>query len=213
MSFGFNAPIRRILCLGAHADDIEIGCGATLLRLLEAFPDVHVYWQVFSAPGRRRAEAKACAAEFLKKAGRKTVRLSTFQGSYFPRQWASLKDEFEHIKARFEPDLIFTHWRDDRHQDHRVLSDLTWNTFRNHFVMEYEIPKYDGDIGQPNFYVSLEESFCRRKTSMLMKHFKSQAERHWFTEDTFVALMRLRGIECGPRSRFAEAFYVRKMVV
>lgn len=213
MNFGSNQPIRRVLCLGAHSDDIEIGCGGTLLRLAATIPDLEIHWHVFAASGPRRREARASAADFLKHAARKSIQTSAFRESYFPQEWAGIKDHFERIKGKFSPDLIFTHWREDRHQDHRVLSDLTWNTFRDHFILEYEIPKYDGDLGQPNFYVTLEEALCRRKVSTLLKHFKSQSSRHWFTEDTFLSLLRLRGIESGGRSRYAEAFHSRKFVV
>ncbi|HKX62554.1 MAG TPA: PIG-L deacetylase family protein [Verrucomicrobiae bacterium] len=209
-----NAIIpRKILCLGAHSDDIEIGCGGTLRRLIAERPGIEIWWQVFSATGERKREAEASAADFL--AGVKERRIVTgeFRESYFPQDWALIKDEFEHLKQEFEPDLILTHWRDDRHQDHRVLSDLAWNTFRNHTILEYEIPKYDGDLGQPNYYVTLDESICRGKVTAILQHFRSQASRAWFTEDTFFALMRLRGIECGARARFAEAFHARKLVV
>jgi LmbE family N-acetylglucosaminyl deacetylase len=213
MIFSSPEPLRRVLCLGAHADDIEIGCGGTVLRLLAADPTVEICWRVFSAAGPRAKEAKASAAEFLQGARRSQVVVSRFQESYFPQHWGRIKDEFERLKASFDPDLILTHWRDDRHQDHRVLSDLAWNTFRNHRILEYEIPKYDDDLGQPNFYVGLEESVVSRKVTLLLRHFPSQAQRHWFTEDAFRGLMRLRGIECGPRARYAEAFHARKMVV
>lgn len=212
-SLGLTTPIRRVLCLGAHADDIEIGCGGTLLRLQRESPGLEMHWNVFGATGSRSGEARASAREFLKNAGRKTVHVGNFRESYFPQDWSAIKDEFERIKASFNPDVVFTHWREDRHQDHRVLSDLAWNTFRNHLILEYEIPKYDGDLGQPNFYMSLEEKVCRRKVSAILKHFKSQSARHWFTEDTFFSLLRLRGIECGGRCRYAEAFHARKIVV
>ena len=142
---------RRVLCLGAHSDDIEIGCGGTLLRLIAANPSIEIQWHVFSSSGPRRKEARASAAEFLRGVKKRQVVTYQFRESYFPIEWAKIKDEFERIKSGFDPDLILTHWRDERHQDHRVLSDLGWNTFRNHTILEYEIPKYDGDLGQPNF--------------------------------------------------------------
>ena len=205
--------LRRVLCLGAHSDDIEIGCGGTLLRLLESSGDLEIHWHVFAAHGPRQGEAQASAEHFLRGAATHTIALDQFRESYFPEEWAGIKDVFERIKHEFNPDLILTHWRDDRHQDHRVLSDLTWNTFRGHTVLEYEIPKYDGDMGRPNTYVSLDEPIARRKVDALMRHFATQRSRNWFTEDTFFGLMRLRGIECGPHAHYAEAFYSRKLVL
>ena len=212
MNLGLNRPVKRVLCLGAHSDDIEIGCGGTLLRLVATFPTIEIHWCVFGAGGRRKKEARSSAADFL--AGLKNCRISVseFRESYFPQEWGGIKDQFESLKRQFNPDLIFTHWREDRHQDHRVVSDLAWNTFRNHFILEYEIPKYDGDLGQPNFYITLDERICRRKVSMILKYFKTQTARHWFTEDTFLSLLRLRGLECGGRSHYAEAFHARKIV-
>jgi len=205
--------IKRMLCLGAHSDDIEIGCGATILRLIREHPDIRIYWLVFSAQGVRAREAKQSAADFLRGVRSKQIRTMTFRESYFPSEWSAIKDAFEQVKSEFEPDLVLTQYRDDRHQDHRVLSDLAWNTFRNHLVLEYEIPKYDGDLGQPNVFVPISRELCERKIAALMQHFKSQTSRHWFTEDTFWALLRLRGIESAAKSGFAEAFYGRKLTV
>jgi LmbE family N-acetylglucosaminyl deacetylase len=213
MIFPSPSPVRRVLCLGAHSDDIEIGCGGTLLRLIAAHADLEIRWHVFSAGAERRKEAEASAADFLGAVKKQRVVISEHRESYFPQDWALIKDQFERIKQEFEPDLIFTHWREDRHQDHRVLSDLAWNTFRNHAIAEYEIPKYDGDVGQPNYYVALDRAICQRKVEAVLRHFRSQQHRHWFSEDTFFALLRLRGLECGPRAHFAEAFHVRKWVV
>jgi LmbE family N-acetylglucosaminyl deacetylase len=208
-----DARVRRVLCLGAHADDLEIGCGGTVRRIIHASPGVEIRWHVFSASGGRRLEAKRSARDFLRGTKRAEIQVGTFRESFFPDQWSAIKRVFEQTKRLFEPDLIFTHWRDDRHQDHRVLSDLAWNTFRNHMILEYEIPKYDGDLGNPNLYVALEDTICRQKVAAILRHFRTQNNRHWFTEDTFTALLRLRGIECGPRTRYAEAFYARKLVV
>lgn len=204
---------RSILLLGAHADDIEIGCGGTVFRLLETWPDAEVHWHVLSAPGPREREARRSAAAWLRAARKSRVDIQEFRESYFPDQWADIKNHVEQIRAGCEPDLIFTHWRDDLHQDHRVVSDLTWNAFRNHTILEYEIPKYDGDIGNPNLYVALDRPVSRRKVTAVMRHFRTQATKPWFTEDTFFALLRLRGIECGGRTHFAEAFYARKLVL
>jgi LmbE family N-acetylglucosaminyl deacetylase len=204
---------RRILCLGAHSDDIEIGVGGTLLKLAEQAADLEIYWVVFSAPGLRADEARSSADDFLSGIPRKKIRIGSFRESYFPSEWPSIKEWFEDIKANFAPDVVFTHYRDDRHQDHRVLSDLAWNTFRNHLVLEYEILKYDGDLGQPNLFFPLSEQLCNRKIELLMKHFKTQMTKHWFTGDTFQAMHRVRGIECASPTGRAEAFYGRKIVV
>jgi LmbE family N-acetylglucosaminyl deacetylase len=205
--------VRRILCLGAHSDDIEIGVGGTLLQLVEQVSDLEIYWVVFSAPGLRAEEARLSADDFLSGITRKQVKIVSFRESYFPSEWPSIKEWFEEIKANFIPDVVFTHYRDDRHQDHRVLSDLAWNTFRNHLILEYEILKYDGDLGQPNLFVPLSEQFSTRKIDLLMKHFKTQSTKHWFTGDTFEAMHRIRGIECASPTGRAEAFYCRKIAL
>jgi LmbE family N-acetylglucosaminyl deacetylase len=204
---------RRVLCLGAHSDDIEIGAGGTLLKLAGQVPELEIQWVVFSGSGPRAEEARRSAHEFLTGVGRKEVIIGSFRESYFPSEWVSIKDWFEEIKANFDPDIVFTHYRDDRHQDHRVLSDLVWNTFRNHLILEYEILKYDGDLGRPNLFVPLSEKLCDRKIELLMKHFKTQSTKHWFTSDTFEAMHRIRGIECASPTGRAEAFYCRKIVL
>jgi LmbE family N-acetylglucosaminyl deacetylase len=204
---------RRILCLGAHSDDIEIGVGGTLLKLVAQVPESEICWVVFSAPGPRAEEAKQSVEDFLGGIARQQVKIGSFRESYFPSDWPSIKEWFEEIKTKFDPDVVFTHYRDDRHQDHRVLSDLTWNTFRNHLILEYEIPKYDGDLGQPNVFVPLSRQLSARKIELLLKHFKMQsAAKHWFTSDTFAAMHRIRGIECASHTGLAEAFYCRKLV-
>jgi LmbE family N-acetylglucosaminyl deacetylase len=200
------APLR-VLCLGAHSDDIEIGCGGLILQLLATSRKVDVDWVVFAADGRRESEARHSAALFLQKARRTRVIIKQFRDGFFPYDPA-VKEVFETLKAAPTPDLVLTHYRQDRHQDHRVLSDLAWNTFRNHLVLEYEIPKYDGDLGAPNFFVPLDRRTAERKVAYLEKTFGTQRGKHWFDKDTFFGLMRLRGMEC--RVRFAEAFYVRK---
>ena len=203
--------VRKVLCLGAHSDDLEIGCGATILRLIQEHPDLQVYWFVFNASGVRVSEAKRSAREFLRGTRSPVIRTAKFQESYFPSHWPAIKDTFEKIKGKFDPDLILTHYRDDRHQDHRVLSDLAWNTFRNHMILEYEIPKYDGDLGTPNVYIPVTRETGERKVAAIMMHFQSQRKRSWFTADTFWAMLRLRGIECASPTGFAEAFYGRKL--
>jgi LmbE family N-acetylglucosaminyl deacetylase len=209
-SFG---SVRRILCLGAHADDIEIGMGGTLLTLTAQIPDLEICWVVFSAPGSRAEEARRSADDFLGNVARRDIRIGSFRESYFPSEWPAIKDWFEEIKTKFEPEVVFTHYRDDRHQDHRVLSDLAWNTFRNHLILEYEILKYDGDLGHPSVFMPLSEQICTRKIESLLKHFKTQSTRHWFTSDTFEAMHRIRGIECASATGRAEAFHCRKLVL
>lgn len=204
--------LKRVLCLGAHSDDIEIGCGGTMLKLAEEHPGLEVMWVVFSAEGARHAEAQASATAFLKKAGKPQVVVKDFRGSFFPSQGEQIKGFFETLKP-FQPDVVFTHYRDDRHQDHRVLSDLAWNTFRSHVILEYEIPKYDGDYGSPNFFVPVTKAQLARKSKLLLTHFKSQANKHWFTDELFMATPRIRGMECDSPTGYAEAFYSRKMLL
>src|SRR3954467_13886483 len=204
---------KRILALGAHADDIEIGCGGTILRLLEENSATDVHWVVFGASGQRRTEAPQSANRFLANARRKEIVVKEFRDGYFPYIGDEIKDLFEDLKRQFLPDLILTHRREDLHQDHRVISELTWNTFRDHLILEYEIPKYDGDLGSPNLFVHLDAATGRRKTNHIVQLFQTQHNRHWFTEDTFLALMRLRGIESGAPDGYAEAFYCRKTVL
>lgn len=200
----------KILLLGAHSDDIEIGAGGTILQLLEEVPDAEVHWVVFSAPGKRDTEARASAALFLNGASHKETIVKNFRESYFPSVVDEIKDFFEQLKAT-DPDLIFTHYRDDLHQDHRTICNLTWNTFRNHTILEYEIPKWDGDLGRPNVYFPLNSRICQQKVQYLMDCFQTQKSKNWFTEDTFLSLMRIRGVES--QEQYAEAFHARKLVI
>ena len=202
----------RILCLGAHSDDIEIGCGGTMLRLLREYPAACVQWVVFACAGERSREAMASANSFLQGAKDKKIVVKDFRDGFLPYLGTQVKEFFETLKS-FKPELIFTHYRRDLHQDHRLLCELTWNTFRNHLVLEYEIPKYDGDLGQPNFFVELDEETCRRKSEYLLEHFPTQRDRHWFSDETFRAILRLRGVECRADTSYAEAFYCRKLVL
>lgn len=202
-----------ILCLGAHSDDIEIGCGGTILRILQVCNNCDVTWLVFSASTHRRQEAVLSARRFLKGAKTSTIITKTFKESFFPYRGEAIKSCFEQLKLRFDPDLIFTHYRHDLHQDHRVISDFTWNTWRNHFILEYEIPKYDGDLGAPNTFVSLSEAMAGTKARLLCEGFQTQRNKQWFSEDTFLSLMRLRGVECNASSKYAEGFYSKKMVL
>ena len=208
--FGGPEAPRRVLALGAHADDIEIGCGATFLRLAAERPDLDVVWCVFCATPEREREARASAAAFL--AGFASWRLVVkgLRDGYLPYLGAAVKDEFEALKREVAPDLVLTHHRDDRHQDHRLVSDLTWNTWRDHLVLEYEIPKYDGDLGAPNLFSALPAELVDRKVALVLEHFRSQATKQWFTADLLRAIARIRGMECAAPERFAEAFYCRK---
>jgi LmbE family N-acetylglucosaminyl deacetylase len=205
--------IRSILCLGAHADDLEIGCGGTLLEILTRHQGIKVYWVVFSATGSRAQEAANSAERFLCLAGQKQVVVRDFRDTFFPASYGSIKEYFEEIKREVSPDLVFTHRREDLHQDHRLIAELTWCAYRDHVILEYEIPKYEGDLGAPNFFVPLEEAVCRQKIEAIMEGFVSQRDKHWFSADTYWALLRLRGLECNSPTRFAEAFYCRKLRV
>jgi len=207
-----STPLR-VLCIGAHSDDIEIGCGGFVLQLLRAHRRVDITWVVFSAAGTREQEARRSAALFTRRARRTTVIISAFRDGFFPYEGAAIKEVFESLKTIQGPDIVLTHYRDDRHQDHRVLSDLTWNTFRDHLVLEYEIPKYDGDLGVPNLFVPLDPAIGQRKVTYLQRAFGSQRVKHWFDGQTFTGLMRLRGMECRAPGGFAEAFYARKVVL
>jgi LmbE family N-acetylglucosaminyl deacetylase len=202
----------RFLFLGAHCDDVEIGCGGTVLRLVREHPAASFTWVTFASTPERRREAEASAALFLAGAAERRVAISEFRESYFPYVGAELKAYFETLKAH-RPDVVFTHYREDRHQDHRTVSDLTWNTFRDHLVLEYEIPKWDGDLGAPNCFVPLTRETAVRKAELIFESFVSQRGRAWFTPDTFTSLSRLRGIECNATEGHAEAFFLRKAVL
>lgn len=199
----------QILCLGAHSDDIEIGCGGTILRLAQDYPKCVFHWVVFSAHGIRSAEAQRGAQRFAAASLRGPI-LKQFQDAFMPFSGPEVKAVFEELKA-INPDLIFTHNRNDAHQDHRLLSELTWNTFRDHLILEYEIPKYDGDMGQPNVFVPLDAETYQKKVRGIMEVFQSQTDKRWFQPETFLSLMRLRGMECNAPSGYAEAFYCRKL--
>jgi LmbE family N-acetylglucosaminyl deacetylase len=203
----------NVLCLGAHSDDIEIGAGGTLLRWIASGAAVHVHWCVLSANGARAAEAEDSAAAFLSGAASSRIELETFQDGYFPYSGGKLKDWFEALKKRAAPDVILTHRRDDAHQDHREVCSLTWNSFRDHLILEYEIPKWDGDLGQPNCYIPLSATVLDRKIALLMEHFASQRSKDWFDPQTFRGLARLRGMEARAPEFGAEGFFLRKAVI
>jgi len=206
-----DQPVRRVLALGAHADDIEIGCGAALLALSRANPGVEVTWVVFAASGERADEARRSAETFLASAGNADVVVHGFRDGYLPHVGAELKDVFEELKTRVEPDLVFTHTRHDLHQDHRAVCELTWNTWRRHLVLEYEIPKYDGDFGAPNVFVPVSRELAVEKARTVVEAFPSQHVKHWFDEELLLGVMRLRGMEAASESGYAEAFTCRKL--
>jgi len=211
---GLARPGERlsVLCIGAHSDDIEIGAGATLLGWLDRGIRLDVHWVVLGAVGRRAEEARASARAFLGNAAG-IIDLAEFRDGFFPQQGQALKTWFEALKGRASPDLVLSHWRDDAHQDHREVSQLTWNTFRDHTILEYEIPKWDGDAGRPNVYLPTTRALVQRKARLLQDHFGSQKSKDWFDEDVFLGLARLRGMECRAPDGFAEAFHARKLTI
>lgn len=204
--------LKRLLCLGAHCDDIEIGCGGTVLRLIADNPGLEVTWVVFTSNPARALEAGKAAGLFLEGAAAKQVIVKSFRDGFLPYHGLEVKEAFEELKGLVKPDLILTHYRQDLHQDHRLVCELTWNTWRNHLVWEYEIPKYDGDLGIPNGFVELGEAQYRRKVELIRECYPTQWGKNWFSEETFMGLMRLRGMECQAASRYAEAFHCRKML-
>jgi LmbE family N-acetylglucosaminyl deacetylase len=203
----------RVLAIGAHPDDIEIGCAGTLLRLIDAGAVSEVWWVVLSGRDERVDEARWSAETLLADVARRRIVLRDFADGFFPYDGRELKAFFEELKAELSPDVVFTHQRHDLHQDHRASCELTWNTFRDHLILEYEIPKYDGDLGAPNLFVPLDRELCRQKIAHLMTAFPSQVPKRWFKEDLFSGLLRLRGMECNSATSYAEAFYCRKAVV
>lgn len=208
-----NITSPTLLCLGAHSDDIEIGAGGAILQWVKAVPDLHVHWCVLSAKGPRAEEAKNSANAFLKDCKNKTIDLATFRDGFFPYQGDEIKPWFEELKGRVNPDMILTHARDDAHQDHRQVRQLTWNSFRDHLILEYEIPKWDGDLSQPNLYIPLSADAMAKKNTLLKEHFGTQRGKDWFDDETFRGLARLRGMECRAPERYAEAFHARKLTL
>jgi LmbE family N-acetylglucosaminyl deacetylase len=208
-----NPGPLRLLCLGAHCDDIEIGCGGTILKLAAAQREMEVRWIVFSSDEQRKKEALKSADAFLENVVNRKVSVYGLRDGFLPYVGGEVKERFEQLKSEFWPDVILTHYRDDLHQDHRLVSELTWNTFRNHLILEYEIPKYDGDFGSPNIFIPLDESLCRRKIDTILAVFQSQTEKHWFSSELFSSVLRIRGMEANASGGYAEAFYCRKAVL
>lgn len=213
LGFGRSQKQLRILCLGAHSDDIEIGCAGTLLRLVQDFDGVHVSWAVLSARDERGAEARRSAQALLRRAARLDLVLGGLEDGHLPGQYNQAKAFVEQLRRCTDVDIVFTHALGDRHQDHRLVAELTWQSWRDHVILEYEIPKYEGDLGQPNLFVPLPPAIARRKVNHLMKHFLSQHRKDWFDADTFFGLMRIRGLECRARFGLAEAFHARKLTI
>lgn len=203
----------KILALGAHCDDIEIGCGGTLLKWIDQHPNTEVKWVVFASNEIRKKEALKSAQRFLDGLNSAEIDVLNYRDAFLPTSFSHIKEYFETLKTSFNPDVIFTHYRQDRHQDHRLISDLTWNTFRDHFILEYEIPKYDGDLGIPNCFCQLEEQYVQKKINILLDCFESQKNKHWFEPETFKSLMRLRGLESASSQKYAEAFHARKWLI
>jgi LmbE family N-acetylglucosaminyl deacetylase len=207
-----RSPLH-VLCLGAHSDDLEIGCGGTILTWLKTLPNVTVTWVVLTADAERRNEARRSATALLRRARRKSIVFGGFRDGYLPAQYELAKEFFENLKGTVNPDVILTHWLEDRHQDHRLVAELTWNTWRDHLVLEYEIPKYEGDLQPTNLYVEIADPLVKRKIAHLERHFGSQRSKNWFKSDNFLAIMRLRGLESRSASGFAEGFHARKLAL
>ena len=205
--------VKRVLCVGAHSDDIEIGCGGTVLRMIAQSRNIEFYWLVLSSDPRRAKEAESSANAFLGRARKKTVVMKSFRDGFLPYLGPPVKECFEELKKVFTPDVIFTHCRHDLHQDHRLVCELMWNTFRDHFILEYEVPKYDADLRSPNFFVPLSDAQARKKVNSLVRYFTTQQNKRWFSEELFYGLMRLRGTEAASTTRYAEAFYCRKVLL
>jgi LmbE family N-acetylglucosaminyl deacetylase len=210
---GGGTPLGSVLCLGAHCDDIEIGCGATLLRLIDENPGLAVHWVVFSSSPVRAGETHRAAELLLAGAAKKHIGIHDFRDGFFPYCGGEIKLCFERLKMEVRPDLVFTHYRDDLHQDHRTVAELTWNTFRDHLILEYEIPKYDGDFGVPGVFMTLPAPTCKRKIDILLDCYGSQRAKSWFSRELFMATLRLRGMEANSPTGLAEAYYCRKAVL
>jgi LmbE family N-acetylglucosaminyl deacetylase len=203
----------QVLCLGCHSDDIEIGCGGAVLTFAREHPNCEFNWVVLGAKGARAVEAKNAAARFVELPRLRRIIVKSFPDGFMPFVGAEIKTLFEELKEEMSPDLVFTHSRKDAHQDHRLIAELTWNTFRNHLILEYEIPKYDGDMGRPGVFVPLSADICEKKIDIILDVFQSQSSKRWFERSTFLSLMRLRGMECNAPSGYAEAFYGRKLML
>ena len=214
LNFENKAPDGiNVLCLGAHCDDIEIGCGGSILKLIKSQQINSIVWITFCSNQVREKEAFDSANSFLADVKNKKIIIRDFKDGFLPYIGFDVKEEFEKLKQEIQPDLIFTHYRHDLHQDHRLICDLTWNTFRNHFILEYEIPKYDGDLGTPNLFLVLDDDIVKQKLDIIFENFKSQYTKEWFSRETLTSLMKLRAVECQAARKYAEAFYNRKTIL
>ena len=211
LELSFKKRQLKVLCIGAHSDDIEIGCRGSIFRISEEFK-TEITWVILSGDENRKNEAMRSAKKFLEKSTNQEIVIKSFKESYFPYIGDQIKDFFEELK-KVSPDIIFTHCRHDLHLDHRLISELTWNTFRNHFILEYEIPKYDGDLLDPNFYINLNKEICENKISLIISEFKTQSSKSWFDKEIFWGILRMRGLESNSPSKYAEAFYSRKITI
>lgn len=211
LSLPLGETLREVLVLGAHCDDVEIGCGGTLATLARECPQVQLRIVVFAGESVRAAETRAAIARLLPASARCELEVLQFRDGFFPVEWSAIKERFEELKRRCSPDVVLTHYEHDRHQDHRTICELTWNTFRDHLVLEYEIPKYDGDLGRPGVFMPLSAEVVQHKIDTLLQCFASQAGKRWFTAELFAGLMRVRGMECNAESGYAEAFHARKL--
>jgi LmbE family N-acetylglucosaminyl deacetylase len=213
LTLGSDRKRLRVLCLGAHSDDIEIGCAATLLRWIQEYERVEVTWVVLSAATERGEEARRSAEALMCDASRLEIVIGDFEDSHLPADYRRVKGFLSDLRHRIESDIVLTHSLDDRHQDHRLIADMTWQNWRDHLIFEYEIPKYEGDLGRPNVFVPIATPIAERKVEHLQEHFFSQRSKDWFSADTFLGLMRLRGLECRSKSGFAEGFFARKITI
>lgn len=203
----------KVLFLGAHCDDIEIGCGGTILRLADEYPIIQAKWIVFTSTPEREREARQSAESFLHNVKTKEIIIHKFKDGFLFHTAAEIKKLFEEVKKTFHPDIVFTHYCRDMHQDHQLISNLSWNTFRDHFILEYEIPKYDGDLGNPNFFIRLDKPCVETKIRFIIKHYATQSEKHWFDKEIFQSMMRIRGMGCASKTKYAEGFYAKKILL
>lgn len=183
------------------------------MTLLARGYKLDVTWAVMSAAGERATEAGRSAKALLRRAVSLQLHMGDLPDSQFPAEFARAKQFMNDVRDSCQPDLVFTHWLDDRHQDHRLVGELTWQTWRDHLILEYDVPKFEGDLFCPNAFVPLSRSVAQRKSNHLMRYFGSQRAKYWFTSDTFMALSRLRGVACRSESGYAEGFNVRKILL
>lgn len=202
----------RVVALGAHADDIEIGAGGLIQRLVADTPSLSIRWLVASATPERRREAEKASSRLVGSVSDCTLDIGDLRDGFLPFLGPAPK-EWLIRHAGFEPDIVICPRGEDLHQDHRLVGQLAWQVFRSSLIFEYEIPKYEGDLGRPNVYVVLDRATAERKVATILEAFPSQRSRRWFEPETFWALLRLRGIEAASPTGFAEAFHASKIVL